>query len=212
MPHVCRNSLLRRGYGPQNWPNRSPRTHHIAGPHLRWSRSANSEAQIRRASSSMEVCGLHRPTSIGCSQSGTSVATSVLLGRRSACTLITGSASVPVHGCGLRVSATIRHCSPGMFVRDWDRDPLASCPGEIQALYGELLDRKLSGRMICYTHSVLFSALRQAVRWKLLLENPAQDVHLPRQARRHLIVLDVEQSRQLGNGAARATKKESQLG
>jgi integrase len=38
--------------------------------------------------------------------------------------------------------------------------------------------------------------LRQAVRWKLLLENPAQDVHLPRQARRHLIVLDVEQSRQ----------------
>jgi integrase len=83
-----------------------------------------------------------------------------------------------------------------MFVRDWDRDPLASCPGEIQALYGELLDRKLSGRMICYTHSVLFSALRQAVRWKLLLENPAQDVHLPRQARRHLIVLDVEQSRQ----------------
>ena len=68
--------------------------------------------------------------------------------------------------------------------------------GEIQALYGELLNRKLSGRTICYTHSVLFSALRQAVRWKLLLENPAQDVHLPRQARRRLIVLDVEQSRQ----------------
>lgn len=52
--------------------------------------------------------------------------------------------------------------------------------GEIQALYGELLNRKLSGRTICYTHSVLFSALRQAVRWKLLLENPAQDIHLPR--------------------------------
>jgi len=68
--------------------------------------------------------------------------------------------------------------------------------GEIQALYGELLKRKLSGRTICYTHSVLFSALRQAVRWKLLLENPAQDVHLPRQARRRLIVLDVEQSKQ----------------
>lgn len=68
--------------------------------------------------------------------------------------------------------------------------------GEIQALHGELLDRKLSGRTICYTHSVLFSALRQAVRWKLLLANPAEDVHLPRQARRRLIVLDVEQSRQ----------------
>lgn len=69
-------------------------------------------------------------------------------------------------------------------------------PGEIQALYGELLDRKLSGRTICYMHSVLFSALKQAVRWKLLLTNPAEDVQLPRQARRRLIVFDVEQSRQ----------------
>ena len=39
------------------------------------------------------------------------------------------------------------------------------------------------------------SALREAVRWKLLLANQAEDVHLPRQARRRLIVLDVEQSR-----------------
>src|SRR5581483_1066676 len=105
--------------------------------------------------------------------------------------------SVPVHGCGLRVSATIQHCWPGMFVRDWGSRLLGELSsGEIQALYGELLERTLSGRTICYTHSVLFSALRQAVRWKLLLENPAQDVHLPRQARRGLIVLDVEQSRQ----------------
>jgi integrase len=68
-------------------------------------------------------------------------------------------------------------------------------PGAIQALYAELLDRKLSGRTICYTHSVLFSALRQAVRWKLLLANPSEDVHLPRQARRRFTVFDVERAR-----------------
>lgn len=45
-------------------------------------------------------------------------------------------------------------------------------PVEIQALYGELLNRELSVRTICYTHAVLFSAMRQAVRWKFLLGEP----------------------------------------
>jgi integrase len=67
---------------------------------------------------------------------------------------------------------------------------------EIQALYGELLNRRLSARTICYTHAVLFSALRQAVRWKFLLTNPAEDVHLPRQPRRSFNVLDVRDARQ----------------
>lgn len=67
---------------------------------------------------------------------------------------------------------------------------------EIQALYGELLNRKLSVRTICYTHAVLFSAMRQAVRWKFLLTNPAEDVHLPRQPRRSFTVFDVKDARQ----------------
>jgi integrase len=67
---------------------------------------------------------------------------------------------------------------------------------EIQTLYIELLNRKLSARTICYTHAVLFSALRQAVRWKLLLTNPAEDVHLPRQPRRRFTVFDVGQAKQ----------------
>jgi integrase len=69
-------------------------------------------------------------------------------------------------------------------------------PVEIQALYGELLNRKLSARTICYTHAVLFSALRQAVRWRFLLSNPAEDVHLPRQPQRSFTVLDVKDARQ----------------
>jgi len=69
-------------------------------------------------------------------------------------------------------------------------------PAEIQKLYSDLLNRKLSPRTICYTHAVLFSALRQAVRWKLLLTNPAEDVHLPRQPRRRFSVFDVRQAKQ----------------
>ncbi|MFY9936157.1 MAG: tyrosine-type recombinase/integrase [Silvibacterium sp.] len=69
-------------------------------------------------------------------------------------------------------------------------------PAEIQTLYSELLNRKLSARTICYTHAVLFSSLRQAVRWKLLLPNPAEDVHLPRQPRRRFTVFDVGHAKQ----------------
>jgi len=69
-------------------------------------------------------------------------------------------------------------------------------PAEIQKLYSDLLNRKLSPRTICYTHAVLFLALRQAIRWKLLLTNPAEDVHLPRQPRRRFTVFDVGQAKQ----------------
>jgi integrase len=69
-------------------------------------------------------------------------------------------------------------------------------PAEIQGLYSELLNRKLSPRTIRYTHSVLFSALRQAVRWKLLLTNPAEEVYLPRHSRRRFTIFDLEQAKQ----------------
>jgi integrase len=67
---------------------------------------------------------------------------------------------------------------------------------EIQTLYSELIKRELSARTIRYTHAVLISALRQAVRWKLLLANPADDVDLPRQPRRRCTVFDVAQAKQ----------------
>lgn len=69
-------------------------------------------------------------------------------------------------------------------------------PAEIQTLYSELLNRPRSARTIRYTHAVLFSALRQAVRWKLLLSNPAEDVDLPRETRRRFTVFDVERAKQ----------------
>lgn len=66
---------------------------------------------------------------------------------------------------------------------------------EIQALYKEMLDRGLSSGTIRYTHAVFSSALNQAVRWKLILANPAEDVDLPRHSRSRFTVLDVEESR-----------------
>ncbi len=66
---------------------------------------------------------------------------------------------------------------------------------DIQALYRDLLDRNLSARSIRYTHAVLRSAFKQAVRWNLLLGNPADAVDLPRRHRRAVGVLSVQEAR-----------------
>ena len=66
---------------------------------------------------------------------------------------------------------------------------------DIQTLYRELLNRRLSARSIRYTHAVLRSALKQGVRWNLILANPADLVDPPRQDRRRFGVLSVEQAR-----------------
>ena len=66
---------------------------------------------------------------------------------------------------------------------------------DIQTLYRDLLVRSLSARSIRYTHAVLRSALKQAMRWNLILSNPADSVDLPRQDRREIGVLNVEKAR-----------------
>jgi hypothetical protein len=59
---------------------------------------------------------------------------------------------------------------------------------DIQALYRKLLNESLSPRLIRYTRAVLRSALEQAVRWNLILANPADLVDLLRQDRGRLEV------------------------
>ncbi len=66
---------------------------------------------------------------------------------------------------------------------------------DIQTLYHELLDRHLSARTIRYTHAVLRSALKQAVRWNLVLGNPADAVDLPKRHRSVVAVLSLQQTR-----------------
>jgi hypothetical protein len=66
------------------------------------------------------------------------------------------------------------------------RNLAAICPLDIQAVYLQLVVRGLSARTIWYAHSVLRSAMRQAIRWRFLAEDPTNGAQLPRQRRREL--------------------------
>ncbi len=83
------------------------------------------------------------------------------------------------------------------------RNLAAICPLDIQAVYQKLVERGLSARTIRYTHSVLRSSMRQAIRWRLLAEDPTNGAQLPRQRRCELRVLTAEKSRLFLDAAMR---------
>jgi integrase len=58
-----------------------------------------------------------------------------------------------------------------------------------------MFERGLSARTIEYTNAVLESAFRQAIRWKMLAEDPCVGVNLPRVKRREMEALSVEECR-----------------
>src|SRR5580700_8327001 len=66
---------------------------------------------------------------------------------------------------------------------------------DIQSLYAQMFNRGLSPRTIEYTNAVLQSAFRQAVRWKMLAEDPCVGVDLPRVKRKEMEALSVEECR-----------------
>jgi Phage integrase, N-terminal SAM-like domain len=72
-------------------------------------------------------------------------------------------------------------------------------PLDLQTAYQQMMERGLSARTIRYTHVVLGSAMRQALQWRLLLENPADGVKVPEQPRNEMRALTVEQTRTLLN-------------
>jgi integrase len=67
-------------------------------------------------------------------------------------------------------------------------------PLDLQAMYQQMTERGLSSRTVRYTHVVLKSALRQALQWRLLLENPADTVKIPQQLRGEMRSFTVEQA------------------
>lgn len=71
----------------------------------------------------------------------------------------------------------------------------AISPLDVQAVYQRLVERGLSARTVRYTHSVLRSAMRQAIQWRLLSQDPTDGAQLPRLRRREMRVLSAEQSR-----------------
>ena len=66
---------------------------------------------------------------------------------------------------------------------------------DMQSLYAQMFERGLSARTIEYTNAVLQSAFRQAVRWKMLAEDPCTGVDLPRVKRKEMEALSVEECR-----------------
>ena len=66
---------------------------------------------------------------------------------------------------------------------------------EMQGLYAQMFERGLSARTIEYTNAVLESAFRQAVRWRMLAEDPCAGVDLPRVKRKEMEALSVEECR-----------------
>jgi len=66
---------------------------------------------------------------------------------------------------------------------------------DIQSIYAQMFECGLSARTIEYTNAVLQSAFRQAVRWKMLAEDPCVGVDLPRMKRREMEALSVEECR-----------------
>ena len=115
----------------------------------------------------MVDCGPHRRTSTACWRSGHTVATSVLLGKPSACTSIIGSTSVPVHDCGRRVFTAARSCSQGTFVRAAGKQAARGtvARGIPGALWRVAQPEVFGTNDLLHTlGSLLFSALWQAVR------------------------------------------------
>ena len=70
-------------------------------------------------------------------------------------------------------------------------------PLDLQAVYHQMTERGLSARTVRYAHVVLKCAMQQAVRWRLLLENPADGLKVPQQVRNEMRSLTIEQARAL---------------
>jgi integrase len=78
-------------------------------------------------------------------------------------------------------------------------------PLDLQAVYQQMIERGLSARTVRYAHVLLKCAMQQAVRWRLLLENPADGLKVPQQVRNEMRSLTIEQARALLK-AAEGTK------
>src|SRR5260221_3110335 len=78
-------------------------------------------------------------------------------------------------------------------------------PLDVQLIYTTMADCGLSSRTIRYTHAILASALKQAVRWNMLARNPCEAVDLPRTERREMQALSPEET---GRFLAKASEDE----
>jgi integrase len=67
-------------------------------------------------------------------------------------------------------------------------------PLDVQALYADLQAKGRSAKTIRHVHTTLSSALSQAVRWRLLVQNPVAMVKPPRQVRKEMSALSPKEA------------------
>ncbi len=66
-------------------------------------------------------------------------------------------------------------------------------PLQVEMLYGKLLEEGVGVRTVRHTHSVLHKAMEEAIRYGMILTNPAKGVPLPKHKPREMIVWDATQ-------------------
>jgi integrase len=67
---------------------------------------------------------------------------------------------------------------------------------EVQSLYNKLTEeKKLSAKTVRHVHQVFSSALNQAVKWKLILQNPCLLCELPRRQKKEMKCLTAEDAK-----------------
>jgi integrase len=65
---------------------------------------------------------------------------------------------------------------------------------EVQKLYNDMKKGGLSSRTIRYTHVVFSSAMKQAIKWKMLMQNPCELCELPRLEKNEMKHLSAEET------------------
>ena len=73
---------------------------------------------------------------------------------------------------------------------------------DVQSVYAAMAGRNLSPRTIRYTHAILGSAFKQAVRWNMLQRNPCDVVELPRMERKEMQAFSPEEVTRFLSAAA----------
>jgi integrase len=68
-------------------------------------------------------------------------------------------------------------------------------PLDIQKFVNDLQKKGLGPRMTRHAHQILCRALKQAVRWRLLIYNPATDINLPKVVSKEMKALSPEQAK-----------------
>ena len=75
-------------------------------------------------------------------------------------------------------------------------------PLDLQATYSAMQERGLSARTVRYAHTVLSSALDQAVKWHMLTRNPCEAVETPRLIRKEMQALSPDEAGRFLDAAA----------